>query len=129
MFDGFQEAKILSYFSALGADLFGVADLTKAKDVLISEYGDVWETYPRAISLGLYFPRQVVNELLVGPTHTYLRYYDVLNARLDDMAMRLANFLEEQGYRSFPIPASSQGWEKINWPVFSATGWQPGWQV
>ncbi len=119
MFNASHETKILSYLSALGADLFGVADLTQAKNVLLLEYGDAWEAYPRAVSMGLYFPRQVVNELLVGPTHTYLRYYDVLNARLDDMAMRLANFLEEQGYRSFPIPASQRVGEDKLASIFS----------
>jgi len=115
----FDEKPVLAYIATLGADLFGVADLTLAKDVLLEEYGHAWEDYPRAVSLGVYFPRQVVNELLVGPTHTYLRYYDVLNARLDDMSMRLANFLEEQGYPSFPIPASQRVGEDKLASIFS----------
>lgn len=91
-----------------GADLFGVADLTPVAAEIASEYGDFFQGMTRAISVAVFFPREVVNELIAGPTHTYLRYYDTINTRLDDIALRLANTLQKKGYRSFPIPASQR---------------------
>lgn len=100
--------QVENFIVTLTPDVWGVADLTHSRSWLRQEYGCLWDDYPRAISLGVFFPRQVVNDLLDGPTHTYLRYYDVLNSRLDDMACRLANFLERQGEKSFPVPASQR---------------------
>jgi len=91
-----------------GADLFGVADLRPVAGEIAAEYGTAWQGLDRAISVAVFFPREVVNELNEGPTHTYLRYYDALNARLDDIAFRLANLLQKKGHRSFPIPASQR---------------------
>ena len=80
-----------------GGDLFGVADLEEVTDAIAKEYGEQFNALTRAISAAVFFPKLVVNELAQGPTHTYLRYYDTINARLDDIALRLNNFLQKQG--------------------------------
>ena len=99
---------IAEWAQAQGASFFGVADLEPAREYIRSEHGDGLLHYPRAVVLGLAYPREVVNQLKDGPTHTYLYYYNVLNKKLDEIALLLANLLQEQGYQAFPIPASQR---------------------
>jgi len=91
-----------------GADLFGIADLTEASSYLEREYGPGFKEFNRAIAMAVCFPREVIQELLEGPTHTYLHYYRVVNARLDDLALRITSYLQRQGFKAFPIPSSQR---------------------
>lgn len=91
-----------------GATLFGVADLSPHGDYIQEVYGPSLLSYPRAIAIGIPYPREVVNQLLEGPTHTYLYYYKILNAKLDDIALQVCLALEREGFRSFPVPASQR---------------------
>jgi epoxyqueuosine reductase len=92
----------------LGGDLFGVAGFDDIADKIAEEYGDVYKDFDRAISVAVFFPKSVLNELADGPTHTYLYYYDVINAKLNDIALRVSNLLQKRGYKTFPIPASQR---------------------
>jgi epoxyqueuosine reductase len=91
-----------------GGDLFGVASLDDVAEGIAQEYGDTYQGLNRAISVAVFFPKVVLNELAEGPTHTYLYYYDVINARLNDIALRISNLLQKKGFRTFPIPASQR---------------------
>ena len=102
-----------------GGDLFGVADLDEIADAIAEEYGDQFKDLTKAISAAVFFPKSVVNELAQGPTHTYLRYYDTINARLDDIALRINNFIQKKGYQTFPIPASQRVSESKLAGIFS----------
>lgn len=103
-----KEQLILDQIQALAPDDMGIADLRLAASGIKSEYGDDWDGYTRAISLAVFFPRQIINQVVKGPTLTYMKYYDIVNARLDNMALRLSNDLERLGYRAFPVPASQE---------------------
>lgn len=102
-----------------GADLFGVADLSPATEYIEEIYGDELAHLPRAVVMAVFYPVAVVNQLREGPTHTYLHYYKVLNTRLDDMALRVANYLQDEGYEAFPIPASQRVTEDKLAGIFS----------
>lgn len=102
-----------------GISHFGVADLAPARDYIEKEHGRALLHYPRAIVMALAYPRQVVNQLAEGPTHTYLYYYNVLNRVLDEAALSLANRLQALGYDSFPIPASQRVGEDRLSGIFS----------
>lgn len=104
---------------AWGGSRWGVADLTPHRFLLRQVYGDVWNSYDRAISVAVFFPRQVLNEILEGPTLTYQAYYDIVNARLNDIALRTTLWLEERGYRAFPVPASQRTGKHKESSVFS----------
>ena len=91
-----------------GADEYGFADLEQVKEGLDFEYGQVWRDYTRAVSFAVYFPWAVVEELLTAPTHTYLALYDILNAKLNEIALLTTKWLEKRGYRAFPVPASQR---------------------
>lgn len=94
--------------SILGADLFGVAELKEARPFIKQNYGDIVATYPKAVSMGVYFPAKVIDLLAMGPQQIYSYYYKVLNSKLDELALLISNFLFKAGYNALPIPASQQ---------------------
>ncbi|MHB1125596.1 MAG: 4Fe-4S double cluster binding domain-containing protein [Bacillota bacterium] len=102
-----------------GANLFGVADLEPVADYIDDLYGDDFTGMHRAVVMAVFFPGPVVNQLEEGPTHTYLYYYKVLNTLLDDIALRVSNYLFGQGYTAFPIPASQRVTEDKLAGIFS----------
>lgn len=102
-----------------GAHLFGVADLQPAKTYIENIFGAELLHLDRAVVMGVPFPAAVINQLEDGPTHTYLHYYKIVNARLDDLALRLANHLQEHGYEAFPVPASQRVTEDKLAGIFS----------
>ncbi|MDH7480153.1 MAG: 4Fe-4S double cluster binding domain-containing protein [Syntrophomonadaceae bacterium] len=100
--------KLQEMATSWGADLFGVADLSEAMPYLLKEFGVYLQGLNRAISMAVCFPREVIDQLTEGPTHTYLHYYRVVNVRLDDLGLRIANWLQRKGYRAFPVPSSQR---------------------
>lgn len=91
-----------------GATLFGVANLLPVHDYIKENYDPRYLDLDKAIVLGVPYPKEIINELADGPTHTYLYYYKILNTKLDDIALQVAIHLEANGHRSFPIPASQR---------------------
>lgn len=100
--------ELRAYLASWGAHKVGFADLTPHRSWLELEYGEAWLDYPRAISVAVNFPRQVLDEVADGPTLTYVRYYDVVNASLDNITIYCADWLDSRGYRAFPVPASQK---------------------
>jgi len=101
-----QEVKDFTY--KLGGDICGIADLSPYQEQIEKEFGDVYKSFDKAVSVGVYFPSNVINQLMDGPTHTYLHYYRVVNVLIDDIALKLSTFLLKKGYESFPIPSSQR---------------------
>lgn len=101
-------AKLAESMEAWGASCWGVADLSGLADVLAEEYADAWADYPRAVSIGVFFPRALIEQLAEAPTLTYQAYYDIVNARLNDISLRTALLLESEGWLAFPVPASQR---------------------
>ena len=50
-----------------GATLFGVANLLPYKGYIEEVYGKKLLRFPRAISIGIPYPKEVVNELIDSP--------------------------------------------------------------
>ena len=97
---------------ALGADFFGVADLSPAREYVERHGGAMVAQFPRAVSIGVAMPSAIVDQL---PRHREDRAaafayrthsYGVLNARLDQLASRLASALQREGCRAFPVRAT-----------------------
>jgi epoxyqueuosine reductase len=94
-----------------GADFFGVADLGLARGVVEEQGGEMIAQFPWAISIGVAMPSAIVDQLPRGEDRAVaLAYrshsYDILNARLDQIASRLASTQQHRGYRAFPVRAS-----------------------
>lgn len=102
-----------------GGDLFGVADLETYQDDIGELYGSGFKGYNRAVSFGVFLPGPVVDEVLDNPSHTYLAYYDIANALINQIGLRLNNFLVKEGHKAYPVPASQRSGESKEGSIFS----------
>jgi epoxyqueuosine reductase len=98
---------------AWGADYFGIADLTPARDAILEQSGTEIAQYPRSISVGIALFHTIVNQLFRRPDRavavSYRSHcYDVINMRLDHIISRVASILQRRGHRVFPIPAAKR---------------------
>ena len=113
--------EILDFTRAQGADICGIAALEDAHDYVSVEYGDFFAEFPRAVSFALFFPKEVVNEQLSGPTRNYMTVYTMLNREIDRICSAVAIKLQRAGYRAYPIAASdyrpAKHAEKLHWLV------------
>ena len=93
-----------------GVDLFGVADLAVARSFIIAQGGEHIARFPRAISLGMRLLDGVVDELFrheePSVIYTYRGLYNSVNANLDRAALLVAKYLQEAGFKVYPVPAS-----------------------
>ncbi len=108
----------------LGADLFGVADLSLARKAILEQGGPEVAGYPRAISIGIELLHPIVDQLprraLKAVAVEYRHHaYDIINDRLDMIASTLCSTLQHEGYRAFPVPASKRADDERICAVFS----------
>jgi len=107
----------------LGADYYGVADLTDAEDFIFNQGKIEIKQYPRAISIGILLldtvvddlPRRFERSVAVNYHHTY----KITNLQLDLIASRLARTIQKQGYKALPVPASERVDDERICAVFS----------
>jgi len=105
------ENQLLDSAMAWGADYFGIADLTPARDTILEQGGTEIAQYPRSISVGIALFHTIVNQLFRRPDRaaavSYRSHcYEVINVRLDQVISRVASILQRGGHSAFPIPAS-----------------------
>jgi len=98
------------FTSALGVSLFGIADITEARDEFNLD-GKLRNTFLRAISLGQRLIRSVLEDIVDTPTPLYFHLYRQVNFFLDRAALLLSSHIQDSGYNALPIPAS----QIINW--------------
>jgi len=108
----------------LGADYYGVADLSGARDFVLAQGGERVARFPRAVVMGIGLLDELVDMLAdrqdaVG-TRLYRHHsYDVVNQALDQIALQVANTIQREGYRALPIPASKRASDELIAGVFS----------
>jgi len=118
------DGRIGELAETLGADLFGVADLSLAYDAILTQGGPAIAGYPRAISIGIALLHAIVNQLpqrserAVAVSYRH-HCYDLVNQRLDLIASRLSSVLQRDGYRALPVPASRRVDDERICAVFS----------
>jgi len=97
---------------SLGADYFGVADLTPARGFIHAQGGERAARYPRSVVMGIRLQDSLVDMLPDRDREGAILYrhnsYDVVNANLDQIALRVANVLQQEGYGVMPVPASKR---------------------
>ena len=108
------DAELRRLAGELGADFYGVADLTPVRGVVVEQGGEMLAEYDRAIAVGIRMVDEIV-DLLPGHRDElavatgYLRHcYDVINNRLDEMTSRLAGVLQREGMKAMPITAAER---------------------
>jgi epoxyqueuosine reductase len=109
---------------SLGADYYGVADCTVVQDFIRAQGGDRVAGYSRAVVMGIRLLDELVDLLedrkdRIGAALYRHHSYDIVNLALDGMALQVANTLQRQGYRAFPIPASKRASDELIAGVFS----------
>jgi epoxyqueuosine reductase len=94
------------------ADFWGVADLEPAQEFIVDQGGDMVAGYPRAVSVGIALPGQIVDQLPRSSERSvavsYRHQYRTVNQRLDLVASHITSVLQQQGFRAFPVPASER---------------------
>ena len=91
---------------AEGASLFGVADVSSIKNGFFVEPKSVLNGLDYGISIGVRLAGKVVETVIDEPTKIYAFHYKRINSLLDEIAVKLANFIQNNGYSAFPVPAS-----------------------
>jgi epoxyqueuosine reductase len=93
------------FCEAQGADLFGVADISRIKkDFMLSE--GLLEKLDRAVCLGLQLSESILSEISQAPTRLYFHHYKTVNTLLDQIALKASHLIQQKGFLSLPIPAS-----------------------
>lgn len=96
--------------TSMGAQFFGVADLTEALETIVEQGGDFLAAFPRSISLGIALNDSIVDQLSrhkeVGVARTYDYLYYTVNQSLDRIALHLSSILNVNGFQTLLIPAS-----------------------
>ena len=113
-----------AFARSLGADYYGVADLTSAQDFIHAQGGDRVSRYPRAAVMGIRLLDTLVDMLedradRTGAALYRHNSYDTVNAALDAMALRVADALQREGYRALPVPASKRASDEKIAGIFS----------
>ncbi|MBM3187518.1 MAG: epoxyqueuosine reductase [Chloroflexi bacterium] len=96
---------------ALGADFYGVADLSPARETIRAQGGPGVADYLRSVSIGVALMNAVVDPIVNQDDRPAIQNYrhhgyDVVNLRLDQIVSRLSSSLQREGHRALPIPAS-----------------------
>ncbi|HEX3013096.1 MAG TPA: 4Fe-4S double cluster binding domain-containing protein [Methanobacterium sp.] len=106
-----------------GADFFGIADLSRAKEAIADQGGVLCAQYSKAISIGITLPQTVVDELPNRENRAvavnYRHAYDITNLRLDLLTSKLGSIIQQEGYKALPVPASERFDDERICAVFS----------
>ena len=117
------DARLRTLALSLGADYFGVADLSSAHDFILEQGGERVARYPRAVAIGMVLQDSLVDLLPDKDPEGAILYrhnsYDVVNQMLDQIGVRVANELQRAGHSAFPVPASKRTDDKNICGIFS----------
>ena len=102
---------IKSIVDAEGIEFLGVADLSSAQDAILAQGGTEVARFPRAVSIGKTLVHAIVDGLCVAANtraaELYRYYcYDLVNDRLDKVALRISSVLQARGFAALPVPAA-----------------------
>jgi epoxyqueuosine reductase len=96
-----------------GASLFGVAEVGDLSPQHCSFAPKTREGLERAISVAFHLSDRVLEDVTDGPTKLYFFHYQRANMFLDEMGLRIMNYIQDRGWDALPIPASQIiDWEK-----------------
>ncbi len=93
---------------------------------------DLLKGYTTAVSIAVRLADGVIDPIVDRPIPLYQQHYLKVNALLDDIAVRISQFLQNAGHKALPIPAS-QLLDKTEWysyvshkavAIAAGIGWQ-----
>jgi epoxyqueuosine reductase QueG len=105
--------KLKDWVFKQGISLFGVADIRPLKNDFLHLSRQLIDSFESGISMAVRLSDAVLDEVEDRPTQLYFHHYRQANFHLDRIAFRLVNFIQEEGCRALPIPASQIiDWER-----------------
>jgi epoxyqueuosine reductase QueG len=97
--------QIKEFSQNLGIGLFGVADISLAKNDFTLDR-EVLEKLNRAVCLGSGLSQSILLEISDRPTKLYFHHYRTVNSFLDQAALKITLYIQQKGFAALPIPAS-----------------------
>ena len=94
------------YAISQGAALFGVADISDKKEHFRIYPEKILEKMNHAVCMGHHLSDAVLETIVDRPNKLYSRHYKMSNMLLDQLAIKVGNEIQKQGYDYIPIPAS-----------------------
>lgn len=89
-----------------GISLFGVADLEGLESEFRISPEDVYEGLKYGVSMGFRLSDRIIEGIVDKPNQMYLFHYKRVNLLLDEIALKVMAFIQDQGYDALPIHAS-----------------------
>ncbi len=109
--DSYEKLKSLALKE--GASVFGVADVTSVKETFLIEPKSVLAGLDYGISIGVRLADRVLETIINEPTKIYAFHYKRINSLLDEISIKISNFIQDNGFSAFPIPASQvEDWDR-----------------
>jgi epoxyqueuosine reductase len=97
---------IKKYALQEGAALFGVSKTADLGERHLSLSSQVVAGLDKAISMAFHLSDRVLEDIITGPTKLYFFHYQRVNVLLDELALKVTNFIQSRGWEALPIPAS-----------------------
>jgi epoxyqueuosine reductase QueG len=91
--------KIIEKLKDLGADMVGIGNLEELP--CKARYN-----LPIGISVAVSYPTKVISDIDKFPTLEYLKWYNKINIRLDEIVTKGADYIKELGYQAHPLSRS-----------------------
>lgn len=91
---------------AQGASAFGVCEVGWLAEKTHPEIRQGAKNLHYAISIGIELQKAVMDTIIDRPNEIYKAHYRAVNARLDDISLKLAQAISQMGHNAIPIPAS-----------------------
>lgn len=98
--------RLKEYAAEVGADLFGVADISRERDKFAEDIREQTANMAYSIVIAVNLSTAVLNTVKDRPTSIYKTHYRTANTFLDDAAFRISKMINGMGYRSIPVAAS-----------------------
>ncbi len=103
---------LTALLKSAGADLVGYADL---RDVP----AEVRHSLPYGVSIAVALDRDVLSQIVDGPTREYYGEYQRVNRLLDELGRRAAERIADRGYKARSFAATNEGidWDALATPL------------
>ena len=98
--------KVKEIASREGISLFGVADVEGLEGEFKISPENVYKGLKYGICMGFHLSDRVLEGIIDKPTKMYLFHYKRVNMLLDEIALKVVAFIQNQGYDALPIHAS-----------------------
>jgi epoxyqueuosine reductase QueG len=101
-----QYDRLKRFVLAEGGSLYGVAKTAAAEKWIHFLSSKIQKDLDRAISIGFHLSDRVLEDIEGGPTKLYFFHYQRVNIFLDELGLKVTNFIQSRGREALPIPAS-----------------------